>query len=370
MDAEDLILKVARKALKSPEKLIVAGHNGPYHDPETSLRACCHWLITFSFCYKLTKNISFLNKVNELAENIISTKYRKNASFHHRNKKGKDHCNGLIGQAWTFEALSEASNILNNEIYIKIGREVFLKHKFNTNIGLWHSLEIDGKILQIDDTFNHQLWFATCALLLSDNKNDLISKRVNRFIEHLPSNIDMLPNGLILQRVKRNLLFSNGFEIKKLLRKSYLNFKNVLKFFNKDKDSKYDKMVKKSIGYHCFNMFAFAMLKTKIPQHLFWKSNIIKNSVRYLKQKDYFKALDTNIYSYAYNPPGFEVPYSLAVLDTESNKNQYLEPWLSTQLEKTYSNETSFFDKNNEDPVTLTSRIYELTRYVDCVSKL
>ena len=51
-------------------------------------------------------------------------------------------------------------------------------------------------------------------------------------------------------------------------------------------------------------------------------------------------------------------------------KNQYLEPWLRTQLEKTYSNETLFFDKNNEDPVTLTSRIYELTRYVDYVSKL
>ena len=374
MEPESLILNVAREALKNPKKFIIAGNNGPYHDPETNLRVYGHWLITFSFCYKLTKNISFINKVNELAENMISSKYRpKNASFHHRNKAGTDRCNGLIGQAWTFEALSEASNILNNNIYVKIAREVFFKHKFNENFGLWHSLEINGKILSIDDTFNHQLWFAACSLLLSNSENDIIFKRINRFIECLPENIDMLPNGLILHRVKRNLEFLNGFKIKnlkKLIRTSFTKTKEIFELLNKGRVSNYDKMIKKSIGYHCFNMFAFAMLKTKIPNHSIWRSEIINDSVEYLKVKDYFNELEDNIFSYPYNPPGFEVPYSLMILGGEKDKNKCIEPWLSTQIKKTYSIKTSFFQKNNEDPLTLTSRIYELTRYVSYLSKL
>ena len=47
-----------------------------------------------------------------------------------------------------------------------VAEEVFFQHKFIEKLGVWKRLEIDGSVGRIDQTFNHQLWFASCASLL------------------------------------------------------------------------------------------------------------------------------------------------------------------------------------------------------------
>ena len=181
MRLNKMILKIAENnsKLQNEDGSFPPGHNGPYHDTETPVRNSGHWLITFSKCYKLTNKSKYKDKVYQLAEYLTTEDARPNGySFYHRNKKGKDKCNGLIGQAWTFEALTEATKILKDNKYALLAEDIFFQHTFNEECGLWNRLEIDGKILPIDRTFNHQLWFAACASLIKSQKSNEILRRI------------------------------------------------------------------------------------------------------------------------------------------------------------------------------------------------
>ena len=205
MRLNNLILEIAENSIKLQNEngSFLPGHNGPYYDSETPVRNSGHWLITFSKCYKLTNKSKYKDKVYQIAEYLTTEDVRPGGnSFYHRNKKGKDKCNGLIGQAWTIEALVEAAKILESEKYSLIAEEVFFKHSFNKECGLWNCLEIDGQILPIDSTFNHQLWFAACALLIKSKRSNEILRRIKKFIIMLPKNLTILENGMIFHQIK------------------------------------------------------------------------------------------------------------------------------------------------------------------------
>jgi hypothetical protein len=364
MYAQEFILSIADKALECSSTYITAGHNGPYFDTETPVRVYGNWLIVFARCFEITGKKKYYDKVQVLAEKILQDKYRPFAkSYYHRDKVGKDHCNGLVGQAWTFEALARASQILNDQCYVDSARSVYHQHNFNHELGLWNRLEIDGARLSIDDTFNHQLWFAACALLLSVNSSDSIATDVRCFIDSLNANLTIMENGLIYHPIERALPVVEDakvtlvLRVKKILRPFYVGL------LSKPKQAAHiaqAKMINKSIGYHSFNMYAFAMLKQRLPGHPFWDSKEMNKMVLYIKSDEYSSNIVGNKYSFSYNPPGYEVPFSLSVLD-EENIEQYAR-WVNMQLHKTYSENVGMFDRNNEDAVTLTSRIYELTR--------
>jgi hypothetical protein len=273
MILSDFLISIADKALSEPRRFLQPGHNGPYNDPETPVRNYGHWLITFSKCYEFTGEQIYLDKVRELAEYLISDDARPHGfSFHHRSIEGKDKCNGLVGQAWTFEALAEASAVIRDIKYVEIAEEVFFDHKFNTEFGLWHRLEIDGNILSIDDTFNHQLWFAACASLLNTPRREEIRGRIFRFMECLPKNLSVFDSGLIYHPIERNLN-NIGFGIPKKL-KLDKSVKSLLSLLSKRKGQanhkqQREKMIHKSLGYHQFNMYAFGMLKESLPDHPF-----------------------------------------------------------------------------------------------------
>ena len=102
----DLLVTLIENVIREPGKYLIPGHNGPYNDPETSVRNYGHWLITFSKCFELTGKQIYLEKVREFAEYLISKESHPfGFSFHHRLTGGKDKCNGLIGQAWRVGAL-------------------------------------------------------------------------------------------------------------------------------------------------------------------------------------------------------------------------------------------------------------------------
>ena len=370
MNLVQYLIYFSDHALADPGKYIQPGHNGQYNDPETPVRNYGHWLVTFSKCFELTGKQIYLNKIKELAEYLISDDARPYGySFHHRSKDRKDRCNGLIGQAWTFEALAHASLVTGNPKYVKLAEEVFIQHQFNPECGLWNRLEIDGSILSIDSTFNHQLWFSACSVMLENSIQKEIRDRVNRFIDCLHQNLSILNNGLIYHPIEHQI-HSNKvdlFQMSKLKKKIKNLFHIVINRNGENNDGineKREKMIYKSIGYHQFNMYAFGMLKGKIPDHRFWKSSEFGGSVDYLLSDAFKKGISNNIYGFPYNPPGFEVPYALSVL-TDMNESDLLEIsswWVNQQFKRCYNSATQMMDRNTQDPLTQTARIYELTR--------
>jgi len=364
----NFIVELSHHALSNPDSYFIPGNNGPYQDPETPVRNYGHWLITFSKCFELTGEQIYLKKIKALADYLISNKSRLYGfSFYHRFKKGKDKCNGLIGQAWTFEALAEASAVIRDTKYVDIAQEVFFDHKFNNKLGLWHRLEIDGNILSIDDTFNHQLWFAACASLLNTPRREEIRGRIFRFMECLPKNLSVLDSGLIYHPIERNLN-NIGFGISTKL-KLDKSVKLILSLLTKRKlqanhKAQREKMIYKSVGYHQFNMYAFGMLKESLPDHPYWQSTIFKQSVKFLLSNEFKDRLSNNVYGFPYNPAGFEVPYILSVLSdlTSEEIADISSWWVNEQLRRCYNPKTKMMDRNTEDYLTLTARIYELTR--------
>jgi len=374
----DLIIKSAErgKNLQAEDRSMVAGHNGPYYDPETPVRNSGHWLMIFAKCYELTGKNKFKDKVYEIAEYLYSKDARPNGySFYHRDKKDKDRCNGLIGQAWTFEALVEATRTLGDDKYTLLAEEVFFQHPFNRKYGLWNRLEIDGKFLTIDGTFNHQLWFAACASLIKGKQNAEIIGRVKRFMDCLPQNLTILENGLIYHNIGRlqEKQFVENFILNAKVRRLAGSFLKALKsrswpekisIWEQIEEDIYKKEVYRSLGYHSFNMYAFAILKMQIPQHPFWDSISFRKAVDYMLTTEYREGLNKNGYGYPYNPSGFEVSYSLSVLKNINEKEltKISQWWINEQFKMCYNKETGMMDRNTEDPLTLTARIYELTR--------
>ena len=94
---------------------------------------------------------------------------------------GKDFCNGLIGQSWSIEALMYAANYFDIPKILKIAKEVFLLHPFDEKSGLWRRTEVNGSFLSVDETFNHQLWFAASGSLICQISTDEEINNINKF---------------------------------------------------------------------------------------------------------------------------------------------------------------------------------------------
>jgi hypothetical protein len=367
----DVIIAVSDRIcnLQNPDGSFPAGHNGPYHDPETPVRTSGHWLMTFAKCYELTGNTIYRDKVCEIAGYLSSRKARPHGfSFHHRTKKGKDSCNGLMGQAWTIEALVRCAEVLDDDKYRSIAADVFTKHQFNHEYGLWNRLEIDGQVLSMDETFNHQLWYAACGSLIGDEHPEVMD-RVGRFIECLPQNLTILDDGLIhhhIERLRENISIDDLHAglLSTFQKFRYIGLIKKVPLIGMDLDDRIRKQKHKSIGYHSFNMYAFALLKKNLPSGKFWETENFKKAVDYMLKDEYAYALESNKYGYPYNPPGFEVPYSLYMLKhmDENELVDITDRWVNRQFRKCYNHETGMLDRNTEDPITHTSRIYELTR--------
>ncbi|MEM6844675.1 MAG: hypothetical protein AAF944_00635 [Bacteroidota bacterium] len=373
MNALDLLFELGEACLQSPKIYLQPGHNGPYHHPETPLRNQGHWLITFSRLYEWSGEEKYRQMVEKLAETLVDPQYRPHGySFLHRNVRGKDHCNGLMGQAWTIEALATAAAVLNEPKYIKLASEVFLQHPFDESLGLWNVLEIDGTAKAVDNAFNHQLWFAAAASFIMDS-DPLIAERIHIFLEKMWDNVTVLDNGLIyheLESIAEDkfetvVVSSNFINIRQaasvLLQKLGLKQKPLSP--EKRKELQWEKMLKKSIGYHSFNTYAFGLLKNNIPEHPIWNYPKLRKIISYLSTKEYSSGIENNRYSYSYNPPGFEIPFSLAAFeDDEEGNTQCAQLFLQQQLDFCYNHKSKLMDRNNEDPFTLTARAYEISR--------
>lgn len=361
---KEIIVEICERFLV--EGKIKPGKNGPYEDSETQVRNIGHWIITFSMLNEWNPKEIYQKKIESLAESLIQKINRPYGySFYHRDSSKKDKCNGLIGQAWTIESLYFATKSLKEPRFRKIAEELILQHIFNQKEGLWHILEIDGSILPIDNTFNHQLWFAASSSYFLHNSK--IRNNVNIFLEKIFENHTMINDGLIFHRIEKEISNPQKTSLKKIMFRSIKQ--SILMLFSyrryvKTKQNNNNLMLNKSIGYQTFNTYAFATLKQNLPDHKIWKSDRIQNYLNYLFSEEYKRNIANNIYALPYNAPGFEIPYTLNYLSNMSadQKLDISNEWIMKQFETTFNSKSLVFDKNTNDSNNLTARIYELLK--------
>lgn len=348
-----------------------AGHNGPYRNPETPVRNSAHWLITFSWLYRITSDERFLEAADRLASYLADPVHRPEGFSFVCRSGAKDACNGLIGQAWAMEGLLEAARLFGNDRFFQIALDLYNKHEFDSRHGVWFSLECDGRVLGEDSTFNHQLWFAATAAELLATVNATDHPSLKGFMENLSKNFTVLENGRIRHLIYHTFSQRNA---RRLVRRpiGYLckaiGFKSIHERF----DRREQLGLAREIGYQCFNLYAFARLALIFNQHPVFKSKEFRRAIDYLESSEYKQEIRSNPFSYGYNPPGFEVPLCLSAFSNRERAEvlQDARYWLESQLSRTYNNETREFDRNTEDPETLGARLYECSRFPEDILSL
>lgn len=341
MQLNKILINTASSALKEQKKdgSMPAGFNGPHQHPETPIRNTCHWAIVFLKVFEITKDKKFKKASEQCMQYILGEKEKFKYNLPHRDFEGKDKCNGLIGPAWTMEALIFTG-------HEDLASEIFLLHSFDEEKGLWHRREVDGEVLGIDWTFNHQLWFASVGSMLNKKKYPQVHKQISVFIEKLDENFGIWEEGLISHKV---ISKSSGLK----------RFKTFFsRYKNKSKEKDFERY--REIGYHQFNLYAFGILKETYPNVSFWKSEKFKKALKFLEREKFEKSLEENKYGFDYNVAGIEVAFVFKVF--KKNSQDLQKYWLEKQFRRNYDFEKNTLSKNTLDGITLTARIYEATR--------
>jgi hypothetical protein len=326
---DEIIVKSALSALQyqRTDGSFPAGHNGPWDDFDTPARVTAHWSILFLKAYEINHVKELLIAAENAGNFLISSVCRPHGySFYCRD--GKNKCNGLIGQAWIFEALISLGIALDKQMYHKVAEEVMLQHTFHARRGLWYNLEIDGTCLGINRTLNQQVWFATQVFRLSKiMQNKILEDRARHFFRNLPKHIH-----------------SNG--------KYITHYVYPLSVFRSQEVAR---------GYLSFLLTgladAYSLEPTLIAKKVLKK---IKKSLHYLCNN---KIKLNNKYCWFYNVTGFEVAYSINTFGYVC-KISSLE-WAKEQLERSFDFKTWRMDKNTADANILASRVYEAARIAD-----
>lgn len=370
------VYEISRIAEKKLNELaengeLIGGHNGPYYNNETPVRVSAHWICIFSWLYNAKKEKKYYDAVKMLAQYLYEERIKSPYAYNCRNDDKKDHVNGTIGQAWAIEGLIQAAVILNNEKYYDLAVKVFEQHKFNNNFALWNRVEIDGRLLGYDNTFNHQLWLAAAGTEIIRYKyNEKIDGQIRTFLDRC--------EGSNLFRV-----YSNGVV------KHFAYFSGTLKerimFYKKEINNDFKHFIKKSsmfykeYGYHYFCMYGFALIYRVYNTHPLFSGKKFKKALEFTfdlnnlsEMKDYSPEKDitglaakvnntkVNIYGYPYNSPAFELPFLYKVFKGAVSE-QFIDEMWEKQMEITRS-DMGCFERNNEDSITLEARIYELIR--------
>ncbi|EMA01335.1 glycoprotein pentasaccharide biosynthesis putative isomerase AglQ [Haloferax denitrificans] len=360
----DILVSSAKAglSLQRSDGSMPAGHNGPYHDPETPVRNTSHWLVTFLKVHELTDENRFRQAASDAVSYLLSDEARPHGhTFEHRQNDAKDRCNGLMGQAWSLEALALAARELNNERAAVVAADVFLSHPFCDKFKLWQRVDTDGTILGFDRTFNHQLWFAASGGLVAHTAPQEVSQRVRDFLDSLSSTIDLYENGLIRHPLRPSMDLSELAEsVTHDVHRSMV--RNHLLHYLRPPRSK-RRLRNKAEGYHSFNLYALAILAREFPSHSVWSTDLLSDILEYTLSDEFREATTDNKFSHPYNPPGFEVPAAMETFSVGTHKER--EMWVNEQIQHSFDPNDGLLTRGTDDTQTHAARLYEATRLDD-----
>ncbi|EKO3701886.1 hypothetical protein P0F11_003044 [Vibrio metschnikovii] len=352
-DLEKILIDAASSKLNFTEELgIKGGHNGPYFDQETPVRNTSHWLIVFCYLFKKTHQEQYKLAALKAINFLQSEKSRPmNSAFFCRTKKEKDFCNGLMGQAWAIEALIYAYRTFEDEALYNLAEKVFLCHDFDKKRYIWYRTNVDGSKLSHDETFNHQLWFCAVGSLLT--KSPEVLNQCDAFFEKIAINPGVYRSGVIFHNTsiyKWDNEIRCGF--KSIIDNIYRNLVNL-----KNRRAMYSK----SVGYHGFNLYAFELLKERYHSHNFFKGKKFKSMLEVTLSDSFIEDLNTSKYSYGYNPPGFEIGFSLL---SNGYGNGVAQDYLIRHFDIT-KDDVHYNSAVSQDVETSEARLYEAVRILD-----
>ena len=349
MQFADLFLRIAEQGLARQDQKTGAmppGHNGPYLDPETPVRNTAHWIQTFLAANRITGDRKFLEAARTCANYLVGPVVPKTGPiYQHRSKEGKDSCNGLIGPAWTIEGLYAGYEAFDDRRYLDAATQYFLAHPFSPSTKRWSRVEPHGEILTEDMTFNHQLWFSMAGALLGQSDLPEVNEMANMFLDDIGDNLSIASNGRIAHSIATGRS-SIKRQIKQILKPGYRKSELL-----------------REVGYHAFNLYAFAVLRRLRPGNTFWSSEPMKLACAYHGSHEFVSLIEYSPYGFSYNPPGFEIPFFNEVFNRPDQSVTSDEQWLSRQLDRVLDPGSAMLSRNNPDSETLTARIYECARF-------
>lgn len=365
LDSFSCIRQIADEKLKEVSTLGYAkqGNNGSYFCEETPVRNSAHWCVSYSILFDLTKDVRYRETARRLADYIVNEQQKtQNGTVKCMGGTKFDSINGLIGQAWVIEGLIEVAKVLNDDKYYDTAKRIFRAQLFNFEVGYWERIDINGNNIGLDLVFNHQLWFAASGVLICAYKNDeVIHRQIDRFMEKCSDHF----------RIRRSGLIRHYGDIEITSIKMYA--KRIvqcisLPFFRKRWPDKYNPNAYEA-SYHLFNLYGFSLIEKYLPGYSFFRKH------------EFIKALETGLdiekinqyvnvnkegypyakFSYGYNSPAFEYGFIEKVFTGNFTENINAKLW-DTQMNYCYSQDDKMFSKNNDDPETLTARVYEYLR--------
>lgn len=348
MDLFSIFILSSEKAIKIQQYdgSMTCGNNGPYNDLETPVRNTSHWLITFLKSYELTGDMRFKTSAENCLRFLMSKEARPmGATFWHRKNPNKDFTNGVIGQAWTLEALVYAYQYLGGDEILKLAEQVFNLHPYCSKSKAWKVINVDGSIRAFDPTYNHQLWMAAIGSLIAQFGDPNILASTKDFVEAIPSNIRIYRDGVIKHHpdfyLKRDLVSKIRY-----VKDKYLN-KSAARAYIYDK----------SVGYHGFNLFALALIAEIYPSLPFFKESLFLKSLKVIQNERFQNILNINKYAYPYNPAGLELAYAAQVFSNDKNSCEF---WVGEQFKKTWDPKLGLMNLDNPfDKATAAARLYE-----------
>ena len=388
MYVHDLIVDCSTAFLKrqNEDGSFLAGHNGPYYDEELPVRNTAHVMMLLLKAFSINNNHDYLLAARRAAEYVSDDARRPmGANYWSRKNPPRDFSNGVIGPAWIIEALVYASSFFEDLDLAGLAEKVFLLHPFNEKEGVWKSVNVDGSHGPVDDTFNHQLWFAAAgSTIIGDSE---VSRQITVFMNNLDRNLQVYKNGLIVhgmrpravKQVARNAIRFARRNARKRSKPWDIARRLFLDALEHARGDAYtDAAINKAIAYHAFNTYGFSLLHDATKAHPFWRSNKFRMILSFIESGVYSKGLDVYVidkepdglklpfskYGYAYNPVGVEVAYTAQVFPKHFTKTpeEMTDCWLNRQLENTFNRDTGFMENNADDPATLAARMYELVR--------
>ena len=357
MRLDELIVRTsdAALALQGEDGAFPPGHNGPYGDPETPIRNTAHWTISLAKAFEITGDRRYRDAARRAIEFVLRPEARPmRATYLCRTNPEKDLCNGVIGQAWIIESLAVAARALDDDRCWASARDLFQLHPFSAQQGLWRRVNVDGSLGTVDNTFNHQLWFAAAGALTDSDPAGAIGSTVVHFLDRaLAGTLRTHRSGRVRQAV--------GPDGPSTIAKGWIRALLAPATGRRLRAA----MARKEIGYHAFNLHGFALLFRQFPEHPIWTSSRFARILGFVHTHGFESSLE-NPFGGPYNPVGFETAVAAETFAGRAGLAAAAAGgWIERQLDGFYDGTSGLMCHNTSDPNTLAARFYEVTRLVD-----
>lgn len=321
-----------------------------YGDTQFPIRTTAQWLRVFAEVHSLTGDERYKKAADRAASYLLSESARPHGfTFHCRDVDDKDSCNGVFGQAIPIWALSIASERLDDDHLMDTAREVANLHTYESELALWNRVEINGEILPIDRTLNHQVAFAAALSHVDDSE---LQSEVKHFLDSFLQIAGIHSNGTIRHLVNtpiysRTLSTGNKKAVfrNKILYEAY-NFLPSMK--------------RKEISYHPLNLFWLSQLKKNFPDHSLWHSEYISLATQIIEKNRFEEQLAQTDMAFSISVSGFYL--GIASLVFNSSRTAATE-WIEKQIEIAYDISEDSLASDIPDPGKMASNICYLAEF-------